>query len=76
MSGGEAISLASMVCFYNDEAGAAPLRDIVGYQEFGVGYIAASIAEDRRRVTADLFITPVGNRTRGASGTDLPGAVR
>lgn len=60
MSGGEAVFLASVVCFYNDEAGAALLRDIVGHPEFGVGFIAASLDEDRRRVIADLFASYPG----------------
>jgi len=60
MSCGEALFLASTVCFYNDEAGAALLREIFGHPEFGVGYIAASMNEDRRRVIADLFASYPG----------------
>lgn len=55
MSCGEALFVASMVCFYNDGDGSTLLRSLVQGSDFGIGFIAASLDEDRRRIIADLF---------------------
>lgn len=55
MSCAEALFVASMVCFYNDGDGSALLRGLVEGSDFGIGFIAASLDEDRRRIIADLF---------------------
>ena len=51
----EALFVASMVCFYNDKDGSILLRGLVEGSDFGIGFIAASLDEDRRRIIADLF---------------------
>ena len=55
MSRGEAVFLAAMVCFYNDEDGAVLLKKIVDQHDFGICTVAAALDEDRRRIIADLF---------------------
>lgn len=59
-SRGEAVFLASMVCFYNDEDGALLLKKVIDQHDFGICAIAASLDEGRRGIIADLFATYPG----------------
>ena len=60
MSRGEAVFLAAMLCFYNDEDGAVLLKRIVDQHDFGICTVAAALDEDRRRIIADLFANHSG----------------
>lgn len=60
MSRGEAVFLASMVCFYNDEDGALLLKKVIDQYDFGICAIAAALDENRRRIIAELFVNYSG----------------
>jgi hypothetical protein len=60
MSRGEAVFLAAMVCFYNDEDGALLLKKVIDQHDFGICTVAASLDEVRRAIIADLFATYSG----------------
>lgn len=54
LSSGEAVFLAAMFSFYNADSGGKMLRKL---RVNGIGDVAASLDEPRRRVIADLLVS-------------------
>ena len=58
MSGGEAVFLAAMYCFFSDTDGAPMLQRAYGVRRpVAIGTIAARIDDERRGIIADLFMS-------------------
>ena len=58
MSGGEAMFLAAMYCFFNDTDGVPMLQRACGVRRpVAIGTIAARIDDERRGIIADLFMS-------------------
>lgn len=61
LSGGEAVFLAAMYCFYNDDVGALLLQRAYGVDfPVAIGTIARQVDYERRRIIAELFLSYCG----------------
>ncbi len=60
MPSSEAVYVAALVSFYNDDTGGKLLQAVVGRNVVGMADIAAALEEPRRRAIADLIISYAG----------------